>query len=304
MGAKALRASLESRAAIRAFGNSGVMTESPTSVLACGSRTSTAATAWCASTRCFVDFARGAQAELHDRLMAARAAPEQMAGKAEFDLIVELAPQLEDFIAELFGIEREVRRCRRATTSWRRSIAVKRLFVQRQAAEGVQAASRPPRFDGDGAARGSSSALLGGAVRPSWPSPTHVDALAGRTRPPTPTRSTSPRATPPGRRITPAGQRQHMARRAVPGAAQARSAAPGAGRDRRARRRHHAAAARRTICAARDGFALTDPGTDLDRRARPGELLHLVPQPGQGLAARTGLQGEGPASVQEERRSA
>ena len=37
---------------------------------------------------CFVDFLKRRNADLHNRLMAARAAPEQLAGKAESDLIV------------------------------------------------------------------------------------------------------------------------------------------------------------------------------------------------------------------------
>ncbi len=59
--------------------------------------------------RCFVDVLETRNPDLHDRLMAARAAPEQFAGKPESDLIIALAPELEDFIAELFGIVREVR---------------------------------------------------------------------------------------------------------------------------------------------------------------------------------------------------
>ena len=41
----------------------------------------------------FVDFLKAQDPELHNRLMAARAAPEQVAGKPESDLIVELAPR-------------------------------------------------------------------------------------------------------------------------------------------------------------------------------------------------------------------
>ena len=51
---------------------------------------------------CFVDFLKRRNVELHNRLMAARAAPDRLAGKEESDLIVELAPELEDFIAALF----------------------------------------------------------------------------------------------------------------------------------------------------------------------------------------------------------
>jgi len=56
----------------------------------------------------FVDFLKAQSPELHNRLVTARAAPEPLAGKPESDLIVELAPVLEAFIAELFGIAPEI----------------------------------------------------------------------------------------------------------------------------------------------------------------------------------------------------
>jgi hypothetical protein len=57
---------------------------------------------------CFVEFLKRRNADLHNRLMAGRAAPEGVAGKDYSDLIVELAVELEDFIAALFGIARDV----------------------------------------------------------------------------------------------------------------------------------------------------------------------------------------------------
>src|ERR1700733_3897465 len=60
----------------------------------------------------FVDFLKAQNPELHNRLMAARAQPEQVAGKPESDLIVELAPTLDEFIGQLFGIGHEVRALR------------------------------------------------------------------------------------------------------------------------------------------------------------------------------------------------
>ena len=83
----------------------------------------------------FVDFLQAQDAELHNRLMAARAAPEQVAGKPESDLIVELAPMLEEFIAELFGIAHEVRALRSRHDALAPLYSVKRLFVQRRAAK-------------------------------------------------------------------------------------------------------------------------------------------------------------------------
>src|SRR5918996_2993966 len=57
---------------------------------------------------CFVDFLKQRNTELHNRLMAARAAPEQIASKAYSDLILELAVELDDFIAALFSIACEL----------------------------------------------------------------------------------------------------------------------------------------------------------------------------------------------------
>ena len=44
-------------------------------------------------------------AALHERLLAARNAPEKLAAKEESDLLVALAPHVEDFLPQLFGIE-------------------------------------------------------------------------------------------------------------------------------------------------------------------------------------------------------
>jgi NADPH-dependent glutamate synthase beta subunit-like oxidoreductase/NAD(P)H-flavin reductase len=85
--------------------------------------------------RCFVDELRRRDLDLHNRLMAARAEPERMAGKTESDLLVALAPQLEDFVAELFSITPQMA----ALTARQQALAplysVKRLFVQRRAAK-------------------------------------------------------------------------------------------------------------------------------------------------------------------------
>src|SRR5260370_34505778 len=59
--------------------------------------------------RAFVVHLAAAEVALHDRLMAARAAPDALDRKAESDLLVDLSPHLEDFVGELFGITKEVR---------------------------------------------------------------------------------------------------------------------------------------------------------------------------------------------------
>src|SRR5436190_7718499 len=84
---------------------------------------------------CFVEFLKRRNADLHNRLMAGRAAPEGVAGKDYSDLIVELAVELEDFIAALFGIARDVEALRTRHDALAPLYAVKRLFVQRRAAK-------------------------------------------------------------------------------------------------------------------------------------------------------------------------
>ena len=85
--------------------------------------------------RCFVDVLETRNPDLHDRLMAARAAPEQFAGKPESDLVIALAPELEGFIAALFGIVGEVRALQSRHQALAPLYRVKRLFVQRRAAK-------------------------------------------------------------------------------------------------------------------------------------------------------------------------
>jgi NADPH-dependent glutamate synthase beta subunit-like oxidoreductase/NAD(P)H-flavin reductase len=84
---------------------------------------------------CFVEFLRQRNPELHDRLAAARTAPDAAVGKVEKDLVVDLAPVLDDFIAELFGIAAEVEALRVRDQVLAPIYSVKRQFVQRRAAK-------------------------------------------------------------------------------------------------------------------------------------------------------------------------
>src|SRR5262245_59190568 len=111
---------------------------------------------------CFVDFLKRRDTELHNRLMAIRAAPEQIAGKAYSDLIVELAVELEDFIACLFPITREVEALRGRHTALAPLYTVKRLFVQRRAAK-KYAPDQAATFDGQ-ALRRQLEPLIGGEL--------------------------------------------------------------------------------------------------------------------------------------------
>ena len=112
---------------------------------------------------CFLDFLAERDAALHGRLLAARAAPDGIAGKPESELILALAPELEDFLGELFGIAGELAEMRRRHDVLAPLYSVKRLFVQRRAAK-----KYPPdvaaTFNTDGALRREVEALIGGEV--------------------------------------------------------------------------------------------------------------------------------------------
>jgi NADPH-dependent glutamate synthase beta subunit-like oxidoreductase/NAD(P)H-flavin reductase len=76
---------------------------------------------------------------LSNRLLTARRAPDAVAHKDESDLVTELAPHLEDFVGDLFGIGAELRQLQARHHELAPIYAVKRLFVQRRAVKGVTA---------------------------------------------------------------------------------------------------------------------------------------------------------------------
>jgi NADPH-dependent glutamate synthase beta subunit-like oxidoreductase/NAD(P)H-flavin reductase len=84
----------------------------------------------------FLDQLREAAPELHARLMNARQDPAALNRKQSSELIVELAPYLEDFIGQLFGIEAELRELQFRHAELAPLYSVKRRFVQRKALTG------------------------------------------------------------------------------------------------------------------------------------------------------------------------
>ncbi|HEX3882347.1 MAG TPA: FAD-dependent oxidoreductase [Stellaceae bacterium] len=88
--------------------------------------------------RAFVAHLAAADAALHERLMAARATPDALAHKDESDLIVDLAPHVEDFVGGLFGIEAEMRAMQARHDRLAPLYSVKRLFVQRRAVKEIK----------------------------------------------------------------------------------------------------------------------------------------------------------------------
>jgi len=120
--------------------------------------------------RRFLDCLAAEDAGLHARLLAARAAPDALGEKDASELIVDLGPHLEQFVAALFGIEAEIAAISARTQALDPIHACKRLFVQRQA---VKKYPDPAGFDG--AALGAAlEARIGGKLT-ELSFATHVD---------------------------------------------------------------------------------------------------------------------------------
>src|SRR6266480_7015304 len=97
----------------------------------------------------FLRFLGEADTALHDRLLAARQNP---AIKDESDLLVALAPHVEDFLPKLFGIEAQARALAEKHNELAPLYSVKRQFVQRRALHKVKPADLQS-FDAAAAAR-------------------------------------------------------------------------------------------------------------------------------------------------------
>src|SRR6266568_882913 len=85
----------------------------------------------------FLDHLGAAESALRPQLEAARAAA-TLDSKAESALILEIAPHLDDFLADLFGIQTEFRTLTARHNELAPLYSVKRQFVQRRAANKVK----------------------------------------------------------------------------------------------------------------------------------------------------------------------
>ena len=84
----------------------------------------------------FLDELGQAAPSLRDRLLRARADSTALTPKQHSELIIELAPYLEDFIGRLFGIEAQLSRLQARHSQLAPLYSVKRRFVQRKALTG------------------------------------------------------------------------------------------------------------------------------------------------------------------------
>jgi len=86
----------------------------------------------------FVAHLRDADADLAAQLIAARGGPASLSARQHSDLLIALAAHLEDFVAELFGIRAEVSALAARHNQLAPLYSVKRLFVQRRAASKIK----------------------------------------------------------------------------------------------------------------------------------------------------------------------
>jgi NADPH-dependent glutamate synthase beta subunit-like oxidoreductase/NAD(P)H-flavin reductase len=87
----------------------------------------------------FLDFLGESDATLREQLKAARLTPTDLSSKAQSELLIALAPHLEDFLARLFGIGTQVQILAARHHELAPLYSCKRLFVQRRAMTKVKA---------------------------------------------------------------------------------------------------------------------------------------------------------------------
>ena len=88
--------------------------------------------------RAFFEDLAAIDPDLGRRLGTGRADPSALSAKEESDLVVDLAPHLDDFVARLFGIESEIRALAGDHHRLAPLYACKRQFVQRRAAKSMR----------------------------------------------------------------------------------------------------------------------------------------------------------------------
>jgi NADPH-dependent glutamate synthase beta subunit-like oxidoreductase/NAD(P)H-flavin reductase len=110
----------------------------------------------------FLEHLRASDPGLEAKLLAARQNPDSLQPKQTSELLLSLAPHLEDFLGELFGISPEIHALQGKHHHLAPLYSAKRRFVQRKALTGVtkdQAAAIDPE-----AARAALEAVLGGSL--------------------------------------------------------------------------------------------------------------------------------------------
>ena len=89
---------------------------------------------------------------LHVQLLDARLNPEGRTAKEQSELVIALAPHVEDFLGELFGITKEVEALQSRHNEYAPFFAFKRKFIQKRAISGVSK-EQAEAIDGPGLGR-------------------------------------------------------------------------------------------------------------------------------------------------------
>src|SRR4030081_590870 len=85
----------------------------------------------------FLSHLEPADPVLHRRLVDARSDPQKLSPKEASDLMIDVAPHVEDFLGELFGIAKEIQALQARHNQLAPLLAFKRKFVQKRAISGV-----------------------------------------------------------------------------------------------------------------------------------------------------------------------
>ena len=86
----------------------------------------------------FQDFVQQIDEALFSRLLKARSAPSDITPQAESQLVLDLAPFVDDFIGSLFDIQRDVAALQGRHSELAPLYSVKRNFIQRRSLKGVR----------------------------------------------------------------------------------------------------------------------------------------------------------------------
>lgn len=121
----------------------------------------------------FLKFLGEVDADLRSKLEAGRSSPDQFDNKSESELLIAVAPHVDDFLAELFSIRPEAEALRVRHHDLAPLYTVKRLFVQRQALKQVKPAEAQ---EIDGLALEQELAFLFGEPFSELSFAKHVDA--------------------------------------------------------------------------------------------------------------------------------
>jgi NADPH-dependent glutamate synthase beta subunit-like oxidoreductase/NAD(P)H-flavin reductase len=100
----------------------------------------------------FLEHLKSVNAELAGQLESARKAPGELAAKTRSELIITLAPHVEDFIGELFGVSAEMHALQQRHHALAPLYSVKRKFVQKRALTRIKA-EQAAAIDGEAVAR-------------------------------------------------------------------------------------------------------------------------------------------------------